>query len=208
MKEYDVYLFDFDGTLFDSYPSLIGVYQAGFATVNEEVTEEDAAIFMHEALVDSCARRNLSKEDTLKVISTVDKAIDEPEHLAKIAIYDDTDDTIKELHRLGKKMTIVSGNSENHIRLVLKQYKLEDYFDSVIGASSSRRPKPYADPILDAIIPYKNVSKNRILYIGDSLQDPLTASNAGVEGVLLDRKGEYSSFEGKKIKSLTEILDF
>ncbi len=208
MKEYDVYLFDFDGTLVDSYPSLIGVYQEGFATVGEKVTAEDAAIFMHEALVDSCARRNLSPEQTRKVISTIDVAIDEPRNLDKIVVYDDAIPVIKELYRRGKKLAIVSGNSAKHIKLVLEHYSVSSCFDSVIGASPNRRPKPYADPILDAIIPYKNVTKNRILYIGDSLQDPVTAFNAGVEAVLLDRKNEYGDYEKEKILTLDEILRY
>lgn len=208
MKEYDIYLFDFDGTLVNSYPSLIGVYQEGFAAVGQSVSAEQAAEYMHEALVDTCAHRGLNHADTLKVLAATDKAIDKPEHLKEILIYEDSVPTIKELAKRGKKIAVVSGNSPEHIRIVLKMMGIEDCFYDVIGASMERRPKPFADPILAAIKDYPNVSKDKIVYIGDSLQDPVTAKNAEVEGILLERQKEYPTYSETKITSLKELLDY
>ena len=47
MKSYDVYLFDFDGTLFDTLDSLVGVYKTALRSVGYDCTKEDAAKYMH-----------------------------------------------------------------------------------------------------------------------------------------------------------------
>ena len=49
-------------------------------------------------------------------------------------------------------------------------------------------------------------SKVGVCYVGDSLQDHEVGINAGIEGVLLDREGQYPDFEGVKIPSLRSLL--
>ena len=52
-----------------------------------------------------------------------------------------------------------------------------------------------------------NPDKNECIYIGDSLQDVACAENAEIDGILIDRKGEYADYSGKKILSLKELYD-
>ena len=46
MKDYKVYLLDFDGTLFDTYYSLTFIYRYAFAKIGYNCTPEQTAEFM------------------------------------------------------------------------------------------------------------------------------------------------------------------
>jgi HAD superfamily hydrolase (TIGR01549 family) len=207
MKQYQAYLFDFDGTLFNTLASLISVYEKGLAAVGQTCTPAEAAEYIHISLEEMGRRRGLNEADRLKVIEAVDKVIDEPDSLAKVVIYDDVAKTIGNLLKEHKIVAIVSGNNVPHIENVLARFGLEDLFSFIVGASLARKPKPSGDPIFAARSLLPNLNPSSICYIGDSLQDPLTARNGGVDGILLERNGEYKDYEGVKIKSLLELLD-
>lgn len=206
MRDYDIYIFDFDGTLVNSYPSLIGVYKEAFAKVGQEVSKEEVAIYMHEALTDTCKRRNMTVEETKKVIIACEEILDYPEHLSKIFIYDDVVSTIEALAKKGKKIAIVSGNTSKHIHLTLQRMGIDNYFSVVEGSKANRKPKPYPDVLWDTLKEIKASKEEKAVYIGDSLQDPECAFNAGIDGILLERNKEYPDYKNTKIESLSELL--
>ena len=206
MKEYSNYIFDFDGTLFNTYNSLIGVYQDGFAKVGKYVSAEEAAVFMHESLFDSCKRKQLNQNETVQVVKTINIVIDEPKHLDKIEIYSDTKEIIETLYKNGKNLMIFSNNTKEHILLVLKKFNLDKYFSNIVGASLKRKPKPYPDGIIEICNSLKSCPKDSFVYIGDSLQDTICAENAKINGILIDRNNDHEDYKKTKISTLYELL--
>jgi pyrophosphatase PpaX len=81
---------------------------------------------------------------------------------------------VKEKYPMG----IVTGKRYNGAVLLLKETGILDYFDVVVGADTTERGKPYADPIFFAaeklgLEPYETI------YIGDAEHDIHAAKNAG-----------------------------
>ncbi len=207
MKQYEAYLLDFDGTLFNTYDSLVGVYQYSFAKIGEVCTPEQTALYMHMSLSECCDYRGMNdpaKRAALFV--AVYSALDFPKFLDQIKIYPDVKPLLEGLKAQGKTMAIVSGNTPKHIGLILNKFGLASYFQVIVGADSNRRPKPFADPILAALGELPSLRKDQVVYIGDSLQDPETAKNAGIDGVLIERNHEYPDDENTKITTLIELL--
>ena len=56
------------------------------------------------------------------------------------------------------------------------------------------------------MIGYKGDKKN-VCYVGDSLNDCIAATKAGIVPILLDRNNEYSDAPYLRICSLKELLD-
>lgn len=207
MKDYQAYLFDFDGTLFDTYESLTYVYHYAFEKIAYDCTREQVAVFMHMSLQETMNRLKIM--DPLKrqaVLAGVQESIDFPENIDRIQIYPDVIPTLKALHERGKVTAVVSGNNETHIGLVLKRFHLTEDFAFVVGYSPLRQPKPSGDPILEARKRLPSFLPEQLVYIGDSLQDPVTAKNGGTAGILLERNQEYPDYREMKISTLAALL--
>lgn len=206
MKPYQAYFFDFDGTLFDTYESLTYVYHYAFEQIGYDCTREQVAVFMHMSLEETLNRLQIF--DPLKrqtVLRGIQESIDFPENIDRIVIYDDVVPTLKALHEAGKITAIVSGNNEKHIGLVLERFHLAQEFAFVVGYSPKRQPKPSGDPIIEAEKHLPTLSPADLVYIGDSFQDPLTAKNGGIAGILLERNHEYPDYPEAKISSLAVL---
>jgi phosphoglycolate phosphatase len=207
MKDYAAYLLDFDGTLFDTLDSLVGVYQTAFREIGRDCTKDDVSFYMHMSLSETCDYLHIDDPKIREIFfKKVAEALDYPEYVAQIHIYPDAIPTIKALLKRKKKVAIVSGNTEKHIDLVLARFEIKSLFSFYVGNSPTRKPKPSADPINYARTFLPLVEPKAIVYVGDSLQDPETAKNAGVDGILLERNKEYPSYHGVKIASLKDLL--
>lgn len=206
MRRYKGYIFDFDGTLFDTYESLISVYKKGFAAVGETCTEEDVKTYMRESLYFTAGRRGYEGKTRDTFIKVVNDSLDDEDSLSLIRIYPEVREVLGAIRKEGAEIGIVSGNKDAHIVEVLKRFGLTSYFSALAGSTSVKEPKPSAAPINAIKARWQNVKENDMVYVGDSLYDPLTAKNAGIDGVLIDRLGEHPDYEGLRIADLRELF--
>ncbi|MFX0121042.1 MAG: HAD family hydrolase, partial [Candidatus Hodarchaeota archaeon] len=86
-------------------------------------------------------------------------------------------------------LCIVTGAKTEEARQILEQNKIKHFFTEIIGADLTERGKPFPDPINFALSKLNLSSElKKVLFIGDSLNDLLSAQAAGVIPVLVWRK--------------------
>jgi HAD superfamily hydrolase (TIGR01509 family) len=106
------------------------------------------------------------------------------------------DEMLKQLH--GRyPMAVVSAREEQSTMAFLEQYNLVKYFDVIVTGLSTKRTKPYPDPVLFAA-QKMNVSPENCLMIGDTTVDIRAGRSAGAQtvGVLC---GFGEEFELRKL---------
>ena len=193
MKAFDTYLFDFDGTLVDSYESLVLVFSGAYKAVGIEVPEGYTRRLMRCPLFTGYEELNAPDNEESKKIfaSKIVRLLDDPEVLKVTKPYKDTIEVLTKLKEEGKTLGIVTSNSRKHVQDVLRFLGIDEkLFSVILGNEATKRHKPYPDPILNALS-VLGISQYRVCYVGDALDDMNSAVAAGVGTVLIDRLDEY-----------------
>lgn len=207
LKDYDIYLFDFDGTLFDTLESSIYVFEEAYRRIGVSIDRDKILGYTREPIPNSYRRVMGSMDGYPAFIKSIDELVFSDKVTQMAEIYSDTRSTIKELKKQGKVVGIVTSNAKSHIIDVLNRFDLTKYFDIIVGNREARVPKPSPEPILKALELLKyNGNKNRVIYVGDSLNDAIAAKNAGISPLLIDRLNEFKDSGYPVIDSLDEII--
>lgn len=121
-------------------------------------------------------------------------------------LFDDTIDTLVELHRDGYHLGIIS-NWEAWLPALLKVSGLARYVDTVVISGICRVEKP--DPRIFALaLAEAGLAPGEVVYVGDRpAHDVIPARQAGITPILLDREGRFSDHTGwPRISSLDQVL--
>lgn len=204
--KYKVYLFDFDGTLFDTLESSKYVFSEAYKDIGFQIDLNEVLRYTREPVPDSYLR-NIGSMDGYKFfIDRLHEYLHSQKVIELTTIYGDTIDCLKRIKNSGGQIGIVTSNSREHVIDVLKKYGLENMFDVIVGHKEAPIPKPNPGPILKAIELLKYVGNaSDIVYIGDAINDVIAAKKAGVTPLLIDRLHEFDN-TNEKIYSLEEIM--
>ena len=209
MKDYDLYLFDFDGTLVDSHKSLIDVFVLSFRAIGIEIDENNVRRYMRIPLEETYAEVNApwSKADEFE--KAIRFYLNDIEVLKKTEIYSDTIYFLQALREKKKKFGIVTSNNEKHVIDVLNLFNIPpEWFCIFVDSDKVRETKPSPKPLLYALeeLGYMD-KKEKVVYIGDGMNDMVSANRSGIDAILVDRLNEYSESEAYyKVHDFFDIL--
>ena len=208
MKEFTTYFFDFDGTLVDSHDSLVKVFEGAYQSVGVKVPEGYVLRLMRCPLYVGYAELNGPEDEESKKLfgDEIIRLLDDPEVLKATRAYEDAVDALTKLKEKGKKLGIVTSNSKKHVKEVLHFLNIdENLFSVIVGNKETKKHKPNPDPILKGM-ELLGVSKEEVCYVGDALDDCLSAVNAEVTPILIDRHQEYKDEYEIIIHTLYDLL--
>ena len=207
MQEFEVYLFDFDGTLVNSRDSLLAVFKRAYKSVGIEVGDEHILRLMRVQLQQGYRELGAPEnEESVKLFaSEIIRLLDIPEITALVKNYDDVKQALYVLKSMGKTLGIVTSNNQKHVRDVLQHLEIdENLFSVIVGNKETKLHKPNPDPILKAL-ELLDISNENVCYVGDGLDDMSCAVNANVYPILIDRLDEYGDSNHIVIKTLDEL---
>lgn len=186
MKRYQLYIFNFDNTLFDTSQGLEICYQKALKEIGAEYQPEMLGEFIREPIRETFGRYGSDETEYKKFEKAFFEASDDVIR-DNAVIFDDTYEVIRLLKNEGRNLSIVTGKSPDAVRDVLQKYKMSGFFEHVFGHGDYDNGLPDPEPLLLCIDNYPDVHKNDIAYIGDSRFDMEAARRAGIGSVFIDR---------------------
>ena len=208
-----LYIFDLDGTLVNTVKDLnasinYGLVNHGFAPVSVEHTAKaignGIAITIWRSLPE-----NTSEEEHAKVLADFRKYYRD-HYLDNSKPYPNMLETLTRLKNKGYKLAVATNKLDEIARKMIATL-FPNIFDFVQGdlPEYPKKPDPY---LLNKVINQFGADKSDVYYVGDSEVDIETATNAGVNLILVDygfhRSEEFlKDNRGTHIKSPEELLN-
>lgn len=205
MREYALYLFDFDNTLFDTRCGIEAILREALPVLGVEYGpdsfDECLGLTMDQVydryMGDDRSRYRDFERSFMSVVMS-DAYLGAPP-------FPETARVLESLRARGKRIGVVSGKKAYKIVNLLRANGLDGYPETVVGFDETERHKPFPDPILKGMSSF-DVLKGETVYVGDSPNDAMAAEAAGVDCVIVDRHNQLS-VEGIECTCQVDSLD-
>lgn len=195
IKNKELLIFDFDGTIVDSSPIHEKSFQEALRNENFAVDYELLkGMSTKDAILKIFNQNNLSLSNERLMELIVKKQSLSKKYFSAISLIDGFD----EFHRLAKsifRLSIVSSASRASIDIALKKFNLEKGFDLIISSESVEKTKPNPEGFLQALNKFK-ISTEKTLIFEDSFAGFLAAEKAGIDCIDVT-KTSWSSLVNK-----------
>ena len=182
-KNYDVVLFDLDGTLTDPGQGITNsveyaLNKYGIAVENKK----DLYKFIGPPLIDSFKEfYGFSEEKAIEAVAYyreyyVKQGINENK------LYDGIEALLIALRSSGKKIALATSKPEEFAHRVLQSFNIDGYFDFIGGASMDEKTRSTKEQVLEYVL--ENVgAENSIIMIGDRHFDINGAKQFGLDSI-------------------------
>ena len=214
--KYDLVIFDLDGTLMDTSKSITKTVNSAMEELGKKQYSANECVKFVGGGVSGLARNILGKEKYEDVTNEeMEKVIRKYYDIYfdyGVEPYEGIPELLDFLEQNGVKKGIVT-NKDHQTALSTVDKKLSKWkFDGIFGSNEKEypnKPNPYN---VDKMAQNLNISKEKILFVGDMLVDINTAKNAGIDIVYCkwgfgEIKEEDGIDEDVKVSSVQEIIE-
>jgi len=137
-----------------------------------------------------------------------------PEWKEVVRPFRDADRVLQALCKLSVKLGLVSQIQRQFLNEHLARFRLEKRFLCIVAAEDTCEGKPSAQPVQLAVSRLGLKRSDKVLYIGDMVEDIIAARNAGVMSAAICHRGAYHTKEllasacpDYMLKELRELLN-
>lgn len=179
---YDAVIYDLDGTLLNTLDDLAASVNHALAAFHLPTHSVEAVCAMVGNGMEKLVRRALPA-DASEALYTEVMAVFRAHYAVhsndQTHLYSGVAELLEALHQAGVKQAILSNKGDPYVKDLAKTY-FERWISVAVGERPAIPRKPHPESAL-AIVREWGMEAERVLYVGDSDVDILTARNAGLD---------------------------
>ena len=167
-----VFLFDLDGTIVNTDSIYLNVWTQILTQYNINLTTEIFYKYIHGNNDHIVLQKLLPNVNVDKISQLKDELF--IQQLMEIKIMVGICDFMKKLKYKGYSCSIVTNCNRDVADKIIKYCNISQYIDFIVVGNECKKPKPYADPYIEAMKKY-NIPSNKTIIFEDSTSGLLSA---------------------------------
>lgn len=213
MKDYDAYLFDWDGTVAQTLEAWLPIARRTLYAYGIEADDKTIVRKVFGRAVYGLVELGVPEESLPAVFAEWD--VTAVEQMPRVPFYPGIMEVFAALKKQGKHLAVITSTIGTTMETVFEAHKLHDSIDVLVTGNDVRAYKPDPEGI-NMALEQLHVASSRAIMFGDSEKDIRAAHNAGIDSVLFFPP-EHTSFHSRKelaadkptyiISSWQEVLD-
>ncbi len=206
MNEYRCFIWDFDGTLYDTYGRIARAVKKGLTAMGLDEGDKDIKALAKSTLKQACIA--LAGEERSQELLAHYFAHAEDEGPETMQPYEGCEETLKEVMDRGGVNYLYTHRNRSALE-ALERDNLLQYFRDFITDEADFPSKPEPDA-LNWLIEQHHLERRECVMIGDRVIDTQAGNNAGIAGALFDPDGFYkpedADFYFTKLTDIPKVL--
>lgn len=184
MKNYDVILFDLDGTLTDSSPGIINsiIYalnKYGISVADTAVLRKFLGPPLHESFKEHFG---FDDEKAMEAVHYYREYFS-TKGLLENEVYDGVYELLKCLSDNGKRLVVATSKPQQFTDRIMKHFDLEKYFEFIAGSNMDGTRSKKAEVIEYALNKCRITDRSNVVMVGDRKHDIIGAKIVGIDSI-------------------------
>ncbi len=210
MNNYDIVLFDLDGTLTDPGEGITNSVAYALKKYNINVEDKKQLFtFIGPPLHESFEKYyGFTPDEAMKAVDCYREYYN-VKGIFENYVYDGITDVLKTLKENGKTVCVASSKPEIYVRQILDHFNLTQYFDYITGANMDGTRTKKAEVIEYALSLCKPLDISRVIMVGDREFDITGARECGLASIgVLYGYGDMTELENAGVVNIAnEVKD-
>lgn len=209
MKNYDVILFDLDGTLTDSSPGIIN--SIIYALKKYGITVEDTETlrkFLGPPLHESFKEFYGFDEDKAMEAVSFYREYFSTKGLLENKVYEGISKLLEEFKNNGKRLILATSKPQKFTDRIMEHFDLAKYFEFIAGSNMDGTRSKKADVIEYALQQCNIADKLKAVMVGDRMHDIIGAKAVGLDSIGVEYGyGDYEELSNAGATYIVKTVD-
>lgn len=180
LKKKTTILFDVDGTLFDSIPTILESFQGMFTKLEENYPGDKIIKTFLGSDLDNTLKDFIPQEKIRLAKDTYREIYFAKQDLEVVPLFDDAIEILEYLKKENYTLGIVTTKMRKYATPLFDTVKIRHFFDIIIGSEDVENRKPHPEPLLKAVKDL-NITLEDSVYVGDALIDMEASNRANMD---------------------------